>query len=73
MRSPTLLSRKSEQECRKCRSISVRYDLLMEVYLDDQIDVGQFVTSRVQTDGVQDTFRDRVQSLRLRRAWTPPT
>ena len=55
MRSPTLLSRGSSR-CRKC-SISGQYDLLMKVYLDDQIDIGRFVTSRVQTlDGVQDTF-----------------
>ena len=38
-------------------STSGEYDLLMKVYLDDQTDIGRFVTSRVQTlDGVQDTF-----------------
>ena len=41
--------------CRKY-SISGQYDLLMKVYLDDQIDIGRFVTSRVTLDGVQDTF-----------------
>ena len=38
-------------------SISGQYDLLMKFYLDDQADIGRFVTSRVQTlDGVKDTF-----------------
>jgi len=38
-------------------SISGQYDLLMKVYLDDETDVGRFVTSRVQTlDGVKDTY-----------------
>jgi len=38
-------------------SISGQYDLLMKLYLDDDTDIGRFVTSRVQTlDGVKDTF-----------------
>jgi DNA-binding Lrp family transcriptional regulator len=38
-------------------SISGQYDLLMKFYLDDDIDIGRFVTSRVQTlEGVKDTF-----------------
>jgi DNA-binding Lrp family transcriptional regulator len=38
-------------------STSGQYDLLMKFYLDDEIDIGRFVTSRVQTlDGVKDTF-----------------
>jgi DNA-binding Lrp family transcriptional regulator len=38
-------------------SISGQYDLLMKIYLDDETDIGRFVTSRVQTlEGVKDTF-----------------
>lgn len=38
-------------------STSGQYDLLMKVYLDDDDDIGRFVTSEVQTlDGVKDTF-----------------
>lgn len=38
-------------------SISGQYDLLMKFYLDDDADVGRFVTGQVQTlDGVKDTF-----------------
>lgn len=38
-------------------SISGQYDLLMKVYLDDDHDIGRFVTSEIQTlDGVADTF-----------------
>lgn len=38
-------------------SISGQYDLLMKIYLDDDDDIGRFVTSRVQTlDGVKDTY-----------------
>ena len=38
-------------------STSGQYDLLMKFYLDDDADIGRFVTSRVQTlDGVKDTF-----------------
>jgi DNA-binding Lrp family transcriptional regulator len=45
------------EQVSEVHSISGQYDLLMKVYLDDQTDIGRFVTSRVQTlDGVQDTF-----------------
>jgi DNA-binding Lrp family transcriptional regulator len=38
-------------------SISGQYDLLMKFYLDDEADIGRFVTGQVQTlDGVKDTF-----------------
>ena len=38
-------------------STSGQYDLLMKVYLDDDHDIGRFVTSEIQTlDGVKDTF-----------------
>ena len=38
-------------------STSGQYDLLMKVYLDDDVDIGRFVTSEIQTlDGVKDTF-----------------
>jgi DNA-binding Lrp family transcriptional regulator len=38
-------------------SISGQYDLLMKCYLDDETDIGRFVTSKLQTlDGVKDTF-----------------
>jgi DNA-binding Lrp family transcriptional regulator len=38
-------------------SISGQYDLLMKFYLDDETEIGRFVTGQVQTlDGVRDTF-----------------
>lgn len=38
-------------------STSGQYDLMMKLYVDDDADIGRFVTSRVQTlDGVKDTF-----------------
>jgi DNA-binding Lrp family transcriptional regulator len=38
-------------------SISGQYDLLMKIYLDDDEDIGRFVTHHVQTlDGVRDSF-----------------
>jgi DNA-binding Lrp family transcriptional regulator len=38
-------------------SISGQYDLMMKFHLDSDVDIGRFVTSRVQTlDGVKDTF-----------------
>lgn len=38
-------------------SISGQYDLIMKFHLDDEVDVGRFVTSNVQTlPGVKDTF-----------------
>jgi DNA-binding Lrp family transcriptional regulator len=38
-------------------SISGQYDIIMKFHLDDEVDIGRFVTSQVQTlDGVKDTF-----------------
>ena len=38
-------------------SISGQYDLIMKFHLDNDVDIGRFVTSRVQTlPGVKDTF-----------------
>jgi DNA-binding Lrp family transcriptional regulator len=38
-------------------SISGQYDLIMKFHLDDEVDIGRFVTSQVQTlAGVKDTF-----------------
>lgn len=38
-------------------SISGQYDLLLKCYLDEDTDIGHFVTERIQTlDGVKDTF-----------------
>lgn len=38
-------------------STSGQYDLLAKFYVDDEVDVGRFVTEKVQTlPGVKDTF-----------------
>ena len=38
-------------------SISGQYDLIMKFHLDDEVDIGRFVTTEVQTlPGVKDTF-----------------
>ena len=38
-------------------SISGQYDLLLKFHLDDEVDIGRFVTTEVQTlPGVKDTF-----------------
>jgi DNA-binding Lrp family transcriptional regulator len=38
-------------------SISGSYDLLLKCHLADDVDIGHFVTERIQTlDGVKDTF-----------------
>jgi DNA-binding Lrp family transcriptional regulator len=38
-------------------SISGRYDPMMKCYLDDDTDIGHFVTERIQTlPGIKDTF-----------------
>ena len=38
-------------------SISGQYDLIMKVHLDDEVDIGRFVTTAVQVlPGVKDTF-----------------
>lgn len=38
-------------------SVSGEHDLLMKCYLDDDTDIGHFVTEQIQTlNGVKDTF-----------------
>ena len=38
-------------------SISGQYDLIMKFHLDDEVDIGRFVTTAVQIlPGVKDTF-----------------
>ena len=38
-------------------SISGNYDLMLTCYLDDDVDIGHFVTQEIQTlAGIQDTF-----------------
>ena len=38
-------------------SISGQYDLIMKFHLDQEVDIGRFVTTQVQTlPGVKDTF-----------------
>lgn len=38
-------------------SISGEHDLLMKAYLDDNIDIGHFVTENIQTlAGIKDTY-----------------
>jgi DNA-binding Lrp family transcriptional regulator len=38
-------------------STSGQYDLLMKCYLQDDMDIGHFVTSQIQTlSGIKDTF-----------------
>ena len=38
-------------------SISGNYDLLLKCYLDDESDIGHFVTERIQRlPGIRDTF-----------------
>jgi len=38
-------------------STSGQYDLLMKCYLPDDMDIGHFVTSQIQTlSGIKDTF-----------------
>ncbi len=45
------------EEVSEVYSISGQYDLIMKFHLDDEVDVGRFVTGRVQTlPGVKDTF-----------------
>ena len=45
------------EQVSEVHSTSGQYDLLMKFYLEDDVDIGRFVTSRVQTlDGVKDTF-----------------
>ena len=45
------------EQVSEVHSISGQYDLLMKCYLDDETDIGHFVTERVQTlPGIKDTF-----------------
>jgi DNA-binding Lrp family transcriptional regulator len=45
------------EEVSEVYSISGQYDLIMKFHLDDAVDIGRFVTSKVQTlEGVKDTF-----------------
>ncbi|NYZ12020.1 Lrp/AsnC ligand binding domain-containing protein [Azospirillum sp. RWY-5-1] len=45
------------EQVSEVHSTSGQYDLLMKCYLDQDTDIGRFVTERVQTlDGVRDTF-----------------
>jgi len=45
------------QQVSEVHSISGEYDLLMKCYLDDDVDIGHFVTDRIQTlSGIRDTF-----------------
>ncbi|HET6467394.1 MAG TPA: Lrp/AsnC ligand binding domain-containing protein [Geminicoccaceae bacterium] len=47
----------SIEEVSEVYSISGQYDLIMKFHLDQEVDIGRFVTSRVQTlEGVKDTF-----------------
>ena len=45
------------EQVSEVHSISGQYDLLMKCYLDDGIDIGHFVTEKLQTlPGIKDTF-----------------
>ncbi|MEM7221570.1 MAG: Lrp/AsnC ligand binding domain-containing protein [Pseudomonadota bacterium] len=45
------------QQVSEVYSTSGQYDLLVKCYLDDEADIGHFVTEKVQTlPGVADTF-----------------
>lgn len=45
------------EQISEIHSISGQYDLLLKCYLDDDADVGHFVTERIQTlPGIKDTF-----------------
>lgn len=45
------------EQVSEVHSISGQYDLLMKCFLSDDMDVGHFVTERMQTlPGVKDTF-----------------
>jgi len=45
------------EQVSEVHSISGEYDLLMKCYLDDDVDIGHFVTQRIQTlPGIKDTF-----------------
>lgn len=45
------------EQVSEIHSISGQYDLLLKCYLDDDADVGHFVTEKIQTlPGIKDTF-----------------
>ena len=45
------------EQVSEVHSTSGQYDLLMKCYLSDDVDIGHFVTSNIQTlPGVKDTF-----------------
>jgi DNA-binding Lrp family transcriptional regulator len=46
-----------EEQVSEVYSTSGRFDLLMKCYLPEAVDIGRFVTERLQTlPGVKDTF-----------------
>ena len=50
-------ARETIEEASEVYSISGQYDLIMKFHLDDGVDIGRFVNSRVQVlEGVKDTF-----------------
>ena len=47
----------SVEQVSEVHSISGQYDLLLKCYLPESVDIGHFVTERIQTlPGVADTF-----------------
>jgi DNA-binding Lrp family transcriptional regulator len=47
----------SIEQVSEVHSTSGQYDLMMKFYLEDEADIGRFVTGKVQTlAGVKDTF-----------------
>jgi DNA-binding Lrp family transcriptional regulator len=45
------------EQISEVHSISGQYDLLIKCYLDDDADIGHFVTEKIQTlPGIKDTF-----------------
>lgn len=45
------------EQVSEIHSISGQYDLLLKCYLEDEADVGHFVTEKIQTlPGIKDTF-----------------
>lgn len=45
------------EQISEVHSISGQFDLMMKCYLDDDMDIGHFVTGKVQLlSGVKDTF-----------------
>jgi DNA-binding Lrp family transcriptional regulator len=45
------------EQVSEVHSISGEYDLLLKCYLDDGIDIGHFVTDKLQTlPGIKETF-----------------